>query len=106
MNLIFYGSGILLAIICLLLNKRIITLLSSIIGGLLVSYNIGFLMNLLENFYEMLEKIKSGQPMGTTFYVFVGISGVLSIGGMVFQLKQIKNEEFSLDEDEHFKRMN
>jgi len=105
LSLIYYASAILLALVCLWLQKRIITLVAALLGGVLVSYHIGFMMNLLGNFFDIIERIKSGQPMETAFYVFVGIAAVLAVAGMTLQYRWISKEEVSLDEDEHFKRL-
>jgi len=105
LNLIYYSTGVVLALICLWLKKRIVTLVAAFLGAVLVSYNIGFMMNLLGNFFDIIERIKSGQPMETAFYVFVGIAGLLALGGMIMQFRWISKEEVSLDEDEHFQRL-
>jgi hypothetical protein len=103
LNLIYYGSGVALALICLWLKKRVITLVTAFIGSVMLSYNIGFITGLLGNFFDIVERIKAGEPMEPAFYVFVGIAGVFAVVGMIMQFKWISKEEIvSSDHDDVF----
>lgn len=60
---ITYAAAAVFAILCVFLEKRMMIVLSSLVGGIMVSYHIGFLAHVLGNLMELLEKIRSGHKM-------------------------------------------
>lgn len=61
--LVTYSFAILLSILCVFLEKKMMIVLSSLVGGIMVSYHIGFLAGALGNLMELLEKLRSGHKM-------------------------------------------
>ena len=45
-------------------------MITAILGGLLVSFNFGFLIGALGNFYDIMDKIKNGDELRPAFYIF------------------------------------
>ena len=61
--MIEYGSAILLATLCGLVRKYIMIIVTSVTGSLLALYSFGFAVGLLGNFFDVIERIKSGKPL-------------------------------------------
>lgn len=55
--------GLLLAIICMLLGKRLMIILTSLIGGILVTFYFGYMVNVLPSFTTILDQIKNGSKL-------------------------------------------
>jgi H+/Cl- antiporter ClcA len=66
-----------------------IAILTSLLGGFMVSYSIGFAGTLLDNIGDILDKIKNGDSLGWAYYVFFVLFILLSIFGMTYQMKTI-----------------
>lgn len=43
--------------------KNVMIVLTSILGSFLVFYNFGFITGALGNFFDMIDRFNSGQPM-------------------------------------------
>jgi hypothetical protein len=99
MNLVCFGSSVLLCVLTVRLNKRITFFVSPIMGGLLVSQNIGYMFNLVENFYEMFEGLRSGISNQSSFYYSVLVALVIAAGGMASGLTKGKQNSESLEID-------
>lgn len=59
-------------------------MITAILGGLLVSFNFGFLIGALGNFYDIMDKIKNGDELRPAFYIFFVVFVFLSIIGFLF----------------------
>lgn len=55
--------GILLAAICSFVRKYVMIIVTSLTGSLLLFYSFGFAIGVLGNFFDVLERIKSGMPL-------------------------------------------
>lgn len=55
--------GVILAFACTAMAKNLMIVLTSILGAFLVFYNFGYILGALGNFFDMIERFKSGQPM-------------------------------------------
>lgn len=58
-----FGGGLAVGVVCMLMGKRIMIVFSSLIGGILISHNIGFMFGALPNFFAIIDEIKSGKKM-------------------------------------------
>lgn len=56
-------GGLLLAIICMLLGKRLMIILTSLIGGILVTFYFGYMVNALPSFTSIFNQIKNGEKL-------------------------------------------
>ena len=81
------GSGLAVGLLCALVKRYMVAIMTSILGGFLVSYTIGFAMGLLENFFDLIDKIRSGSDISVANYVFFGLFILFSLIGMFFQFK-------------------
>jgi uncharacterized membrane protein required for colicin V production len=88
-----------------MLNKRVVIFVLSIIGAILVSYNIGFLLNMLGNFFDMVERIKAGEKMEDSFYGFLAFACILAVSGVFYQMKKLKAVQESSEQDDNTKNM-
>lgn len=61
--LIEYGSAIVLAVLCALVRKYSMIIVTAAAGSFLVFYNFGFMIGVLDNFFDIIEKIKSGKVL-------------------------------------------
>ena len=61
--LVVYAVAIIMGAACAFFGKKMMIVLTSIVGGLMISYNFGFLINKLGNFMDLLDKLRSGQKM-------------------------------------------
>ena len=59
-------------------------LITAVIGGLIVSFNFGFLIGALGNFYDVLDKLKNGDDLKPAYYIFFFIFLILSCFGFFF----------------------
>lgn len=87
--LITIGSGCVLALICAFVREYVVAIITAILGSFFVCYSVGFLLGALENFFDILEKIKSGSELTVAYYVFFGLFILFSILGMILQFKFI-----------------
>jgi hypothetical protein len=55
-------------------RRRIAFFAMTIAGGLLVSQNIGHMLNNVESFYVMFEGLRSGRPLQPSFYTSVYVA--------------------------------
>ena len=55
-----YSSALVLGVVCAYLGKYMVIILCSIFGSLLFVYNFGFMIGALDNYFEIIDKIKSG----------------------------------------------
>jgi hypothetical protein len=65
---------------------------TALIGGFLVSYFTGFAMNFLRNLGDIIERFKAGEKLEPADYVFFSLFVVLSVMGMIVQMKAIHRE--------------
>ena len=91
-NLFIIGVGCILGAICTLAQKYVLAMVTAIIGGLLVSFNVGFLLGALGNFYDIFDKLRNGDELSPAYYVFFVIFIFLSLLGFLLQYRQIRNE--------------
>ena len=70
-----------------MVRKYMMIIVTALTGSILFFYSLGFAMGELDNFFDVLERIKSGQKLGTVYYVFFGLIVASAIGGMVLQFK-------------------
>ncbi len=87
--LIEIGSAVLIAVLCILLKKTVLVFLTSILGSFLIFYFIGFWCTLVPNFFDLIQKIKSGDDIPTAVYIFSAIIILFAVLGMVFQTRLI-----------------
>lgn len=68
-------------------------------GSFLVSYYLGFILNLLGNIGDIYERIITGQRMDTYFYLFLILYFVLFIFGIWFQKRTLRKMNEVLEYD-------
>ena len=61
--LIEYGSAVLLATVCGYVRKYVMIIVTAISGSLVMFYSLGFGIGVLGNFFDVIERIKSGKPL-------------------------------------------
>lgn len=87
------GSGLAVGLICALVKRYMVAIMTSILGGFLISYTVGFSMGFLENFFDLVDKIRAGTDISVVNYVFFGLFIAFSLIGMFFQIKFIRAEK-------------
>ena len=74
------------------MQKWSLAIVTSFIGGFLVSYFTGFALKLLKNLGDIIQRFKAGGALEPADYVFFSLFIVLSIMGMIVQMKTIKKD--------------
>ena len=100
--LITLGAGCVLAGICAFVREYVVAIITAILGSFFVCYSIGFVIGCLENFFDILERIKSGSDLSTVYYIFFGLFVIFSILGMFLQFKLIHKERVKNDHPMNF----
>lgn len=84
-------------LICLLSQKWTLAILTSLIGAFLSSYFLGYVIGVLPNFADIIERIKTGDKLEPAYYVFFSLFIVLTIIGMIVQFKSINAQKKNND---------
>lgn len=58
-----WASGLVLAGLCAWVRKYLMMLVTAAAGSFLVFYNFGFMIGVLDNYFDIIEKIKSGKAL-------------------------------------------
>ncbi len=90
----------LLGVVSMRLKERMASLALSIVGGLLVSQNIGYMFNLVDNFYGMFERLRSGQALHESIYFSVVVAVVIAAGSMTLKCNKKKENKESSEKEE------
>ena len=90
-----------LAIGCGIARKYLMIIVTALTGAMLFFYSFGFMIHVLGNFFDTLERIKSGQKLETAYYVFLGLMVVAAIAGMALQFKMYAQHKRS-KKDEYY----
>lgn len=65
-------------------QNYVIAILTAIIGSFLVTYFFGFMVGILGNFFDVIERIKAGEKLEVAYYIFFGLFILVSIFGMYY----------------------
>ena len=79
--------------ICALIQKYVIAILTAILGSFMICYGFGFMTGLLDNFFDIIEKLKNGDKIGVANIVFFILFVIIAIVGLVMQFKLIAEEK-------------
>lgn len=52
-----------LAVVCALVRKYMMIIVTALTGSILFFYSLGYAMGELDNFFDVLERVKSGQKL-------------------------------------------
>ena len=85
-------AGILVGIFCLFVEKYSLAIVTAVLGGLLVTFNFGYMIGVLENLYDVFDRLRSGDNVKPAYYVFLVLFIIVTLLGLFYQLKQINKE--------------
>ena len=101
-SLITYATAVIAGVICIFTGKYFMVIITAVIGSFVFWYNFGFLINVLPNMFDFIEKFKTYGKLNALNITFLAIAGVCAFGFTVFQYKMIhrdnlKKKEFVKD---------
>ena len=107
LTLITYVSACLAGVICIFTGKYFMVIITSVIGALLFWYNFGFMINVLPNMFDFIEKFKTYGKFSALNITFLALAGVTAVGFMVFQYKMIARDKRKkkISEDQKFENL-
>lgn len=106
-SLIIYVVAVVAGVICIFTGKYFMVIITAIIGSVLFWYNFGFMINVLPNMFDFIEKFKTYGNFSALNITFLALAGVCSVGFMVFQYKMIARDKKKkkISENEKFENL-
>lgn len=92
-TLITYVVAVIIGGICIFVGKYFMVIITSIIGSLLFWYNFGFLIGVLPNMFDFIDKFKTYGKFNALNITFLALAGVSAVGFMVLQYKMIARDK-------------
>lgn len=106
-SMVTYIAAIIAGVICIFAGKYFMVIITAVIGSLLFWYNFGFLINVLPNMFDFIEKFKTYGKINALNITFLALAGVSAVGFMVLQYKMIARDKRKkeLDKDQKFENL-
>ena len=71
----------------MVVEKYSLAIVTATLGGLLVTFNFGYMIGALDNLYDIFDRIKSGDNVKPAYYVFFVLFIILTLLGLYYQFK-------------------
>lgn len=106
-SLITYVVAVVAGVICIFTGKYFMVIITAVIGSLLFWYNFGFMINVLPNMFDFIEKFKTYGKFSALNITFLALAGVSAVGFMVLQYKMIARDKRKkkISENEKFENL-
>jgi hypothetical protein len=106
-TLITYIVAAVAGVICIFAGKYFMVIITAVIGSLLFWYNFGFLIGVLPNMFDFIEKFKTYGKFNALNITFLALAGVSAVGFMVLQYKLIARDKKNkrISEDQKFENL-